>query len=329
MPTMIRPWQGAPHQQARPRGRHSLRSRAFADELVRDAGVAPGMLVLDLGAGGGVLTRALADAGARVRAVELDPAALRQLRTRFGGDPRVEVVEGDATSLPLPDEPFAVVANLPFAAGTAILRRLLGDPRVPSDAARRDRGVGARREADGRLAVDGARLHVGSVVRAEPRPARAARVLRAAAERRRRGPARDAARRAARPAGAGGRVCGAPAPRVRGAGAARPDPPAPPRPSGGARARLRSARRRPRPRRAPVGEALRGRSDLPRPAHEQRQLVAGAGHAADRDVVRADHEVDVDLALVDSRQVGGIRDRASHTRRRARRGAARSRRAAC
>jgi 23S rRNA (adenine-N6)-dimethyltransferase len=116
---------------ARPRGRHSLRSRAFADELVRDAGIAPGTLALDLGAGGGVLSGALAEAGARVRAIELDPAALRQLRTRFDRDPRVEVVEADATLLPLADEPFAVVANLPFAAGTAILRRLLGDPRVP------------------------------------------------------------------------------------------------------------------------------------------------------------------------------------------------------
>jgi 23S rRNA (adenine-N6)-dimethyltransferase len=87
--------------------------------------------VLDLGAGGGLLTRALADAGARVRAVELDPAALRQLRTRFDREPRVEVVAADATEVPLPREPFAVVANLPFAAGTAILRRLLGDPRVP------------------------------------------------------------------------------------------------------------------------------------------------------------------------------------------------------
>jgi 23S rRNA (adenine-N6)-dimethyltransferase len=116
---------------ARPRGRHSLRSRAFAEELVRDAGIAPGALALDLGAGGGLLTRALADARARVRAVELDQAALRQLRARFESDPRVEVVEGDATLLPLPEDPFSVVANLPFAAGTPILRRLLGDPRVP------------------------------------------------------------------------------------------------------------------------------------------------------------------------------------------------------
>jgi 23S rRNA (adenine-N6)-dimethyltransferase len=88
------------------------------------------MLALDLGAGAGALTRALADSGARVHAVELDPAALQQLRTRFGGNPHVEVIEGDATLVALPQEPFAVVANLPFAAGTAILRRLLGDPQV-------------------------------------------------------------------------------------------------------------------------------------------------------------------------------------------------------
>jgi 23S rRNA (adenine-N6)-dimethyltransferase len=116
---------------ARPRGRHSLRSRAFADELVRDADVAGDSLVLDLGAGSGVVAGALVEAGARVLAVELDAAALRQLRRRFAHEPRVEVIEGDATAVPLPDEPFAVVANLPFATGTAILRRLLGDPRVP------------------------------------------------------------------------------------------------------------------------------------------------------------------------------------------------------
>jgi 16S rRNA A1518/A1519 N6-dimethyltransferase RsmA/KsgA/DIM1 with predicted DNA glycosylase/AP lyase activity len=86
--------------QARPRGRHFLRSRGFADRIVRDAGIEAGTLVLDLGAGGGALTRALVDAGACVRAVELDPAALRQLETRFGGDGRVEVVEGDATVVP-------------------------------------------------------------------------------------------------------------------------------------------------------------------------------------------------------------------------------------
>jgi 23S rRNA (adenine-N6)-dimethyltransferase len=111
---------------SRPSGRHYLRSRSLAEQLALDAGVRPGELVLDLGAGRGIITRALRDLGARVVAVELDAHVLPELR-RLG----VEVVRADARAAQLPREPFRVVANLPFGAGTAILRRLFDDPRVP------------------------------------------------------------------------------------------------------------------------------------------------------------------------------------------------------
>jgi 23S rRNA (adenine-N6)-dimethyltransferase len=107
------------------RGQHFLRSSALAAELVRAAGISAGDLVYDLGAGTGVFTRALAHAGARVVAVELDPVLAAALRSRFE-----HVVEDDILRVPLPREPFRVVANLPFCDGTAILRRLF-DPRVP------------------------------------------------------------------------------------------------------------------------------------------------------------------------------------------------------
>src|SRR4029453_7054916 len=45
--------------------------------------------------------------------------------------PNVTVVEGDAAAVALPREPFRVVANLPFAGATSIMRHLLDDPRVP------------------------------------------------------------------------------------------------------------------------------------------------------------------------------------------------------
>jgi len=112
----------------RPRGRHFLRSRALADDLVRAAGVGPGDLVLDIGAGDGMLTAPLVAAGARVVAVELDRASVATLRRRF---PAAEVRHVDVLRVALPREPFAVVANLPFAVGTPILRRLLDDPRTP------------------------------------------------------------------------------------------------------------------------------------------------------------------------------------------------------
>ena len=76
-----------------------------------------------------MLTAALTRTGARVTAVELDHELAAGLRRRFD-----DVVEGDALRVALPREPFKVVANLPFGAGTAILRRLL-DPRVPLERA--------------------------------------------------------------------------------------------------------------------------------------------------------------------------------------------------
>jgi len=84
--------------------------------------------VVDVGAGTGVLTRALVETGAHVVALEADPALAAELRRRFPGG-RVTVVEADARRWEWPREPFTAVSNLPFAGSGEILSSLLRDPR--------------------------------------------------------------------------------------------------------------------------------------------------------------------------------------------------------
>ena len=114
-----------------PAGAHFLRDRALIAQLVRGCGARDGRLVLDLGAGGGAITTALAATGARVIAVEHDPRLAARLQRRFDADPRVRVVHADLRTVPLPRRDFLVVASPPFALTTALCRRLLGDPAVP------------------------------------------------------------------------------------------------------------------------------------------------------------------------------------------------------
>ena len=94
----------------------------WAARVVAAAGVRPGELVLDLGAGEGALTAHLVRAGARVVSVELNPRRAAVLRERFPG---VTVVHANAASVPLPGRPFRVVASPPYGISSTLLRTLL------------------------------------------------------------------------------------------------------------------------------------------------------------------------------------------------------------
>ena len=105
-------------------GFHQLTDQ-HASRLVREASIAPGDLVLDLGAGHGAITRHLAGAGADVIAFELDRNRAGVLRDRFPEESsRVRVVRADIGDLRLPRRPFRVVANPPYAVAVSVLRRL-------------------------------------------------------------------------------------------------------------------------------------------------------------------------------------------------------------
>jgi len=107
-------------------GAHYLADPTLAAQLVADARVRHGDLVLDLGAGAGALTAPLVRAGARVVAVERDPALAKRLRRRFS-DADVTVLEQNALEVPLPRRGSRVGASTPFSITTPLLGRLL-DP---------------------------------------------------------------------------------------------------------------------------------------------------------------------------------------------------------
>jgi 23S rRNA (adenine-N6)-dimethyltransferase len=117
------------------RRQHLLRSDAIASELVGQAGIRPDELVLEIGPGLGRLTAPLARDAARVIGVEIDERFAAELRARFRDETNVEVVVADVLEVALPSVSFRVVGNLPFAATTPILRRLLDDESCRVDAA--------------------------------------------------------------------------------------------------------------------------------------------------------------------------------------------------
>jgi 23S rRNA (adenine-N6)-dimethyltransferase len=101
----------------------------LADVLVAEAAFEAGDLVVEIGAGRGACTLALARRGIRVIALERDPRWAEQLRraVRRQNMAHVTVVCCDAVRYPMPRRPFRAVGSLPFGATTAMLRHLLDD----------------------------------------------------------------------------------------------------------------------------------------------------------------------------------------------------------
>ena len=96
--------------------------------IARLAGVGPGDRVVEVGAGIGSLTLALAETGAEVLAIETDRHVVPVLRRVVEGLP-VRVLEADATDLAwaveLDSGPWSLVANLPYNIATTLILDVL------------------------------------------------------------------------------------------------------------------------------------------------------------------------------------------------------------
>ena len=112
-----------------------LTDAAALDAIVDAAELQPGDRVVEIGPGLGVLTRRLLAADASVLAVELDPRLAEYLRRELYGVEGFELIEADALDLHpremFPDEPFKVVANIPYHITSPLLHAFLEGERPP------------------------------------------------------------------------------------------------------------------------------------------------------------------------------------------------------
>ncbi len=108
-------------------GQHFLADPNILGVIERLAELGPEDVVLEIGAGLGVLTTYLSDRVAHVHTVELDRSLARPLH-EIAERPNVDLVIGDALALPLAElepTPTKLVANLPYNVATPLVAESL------------------------------------------------------------------------------------------------------------------------------------------------------------------------------------------------------------
>jgi 16S rRNA (adenine1518-N6/adenine1519-N6)-dimethyltransferase len=113
-------------------GQNFLADPNLLDAIVRDADLSPDAVVLEVGAGEGVLTGRLAAVASRVHSVEID-RGLEPALVPVAALANVSLHWGDAMKLDLAElepAPTAMVANLPYSVATPLILRTI--ERLPS-----------------------------------------------------------------------------------------------------------------------------------------------------------------------------------------------------
>jgi 16S rRNA A1518/A1519 N6-dimethyltransferase RsmA/KsgA/DIM1 with predicted DNA glycosylase/AP lyase activity len=103
---------------------HFLRSPRLVKELVGHSTISKHDTVYDIGAGSGVITSVLATRAGKVVAVEYEPQTAKKLQANMRHYDNVTVLQDDFLTMPLPDGPYKIFANIPFHLSSPIVRKL-------------------------------------------------------------------------------------------------------------------------------------------------------------------------------------------------------------
>jgi 16S rRNA (adenine1518-N6/adenine1519-N6)-dimethyltransferase len=116
-------------------GQNFLHDPNMLDKIISLAELTTDDQVLEIGPGTGLLTERLAQVAGRVTSVEIDERMQPLLEAIVATHPNLNILYDDILKVDVsrlfPEQPFVVVANLPYYITSAILRHLLEIPNRP------------------------------------------------------------------------------------------------------------------------------------------------------------------------------------------------------
>ncbi|MEX2514557.1 MAG: 16S rRNA (adenine(1518)-N(6)/adenine(1519)-N(6))-dimethyltransferase RsmA [Candidatus Paceibacterota bacterium] len=119
-------------------GQHFLKDEAALAAIVAAGKLSPTDTVLEVGPGEGALTTPLLETGAKVVAVEKDPALVEKLQETFAEEiesGELKVIQADIRDLDpeelFANQPYKVIANIPYYLTGQLIEETLASPHQP------------------------------------------------------------------------------------------------------------------------------------------------------------------------------------------------------
>lgn len=106
-------------------GQHFLLSQQVRNRLVDEAELSPADTVIEVGAGLGFVTLALASRAGHVIAIEKDRALAKHLANKFSTNQNVQVIQADALTVPIPAN-AKIVSSPPYNISSKLVLRIIG-----------------------------------------------------------------------------------------------------------------------------------------------------------------------------------------------------------
>jgi 16S rRNA (adenine1518-N6/adenine1519-N6)-dimethyltransferase len=107
-------------------GQHFLVDQAVLDAIIEAAQIKADERIVEIGPGVGVLTRELLEKTPSVTCIEIDPRFPRLIEAYIRRDnrglPMPTIILGNALNVAMPEEPYKIVANIPYHITSPLLR---------------------------------------------------------------------------------------------------------------------------------------------------------------------------------------------------------------